>query len=218
MNEPFRVFGPSFVPGALALFEDKLGAAVMDVAWGEHGDPGMSRVVVVPREEGPAECERSVDVIEASRKAEVVFQRLELGFGEGVVVADPGPAEGAGDAEVGEQLRGAFGDQSPTAGNTRGSPLRPDPRGTGANRATHRPKRPAYCRARQGLGRNPCNEKSEGISPHSRPESRKLAQCLTRDLGGRVVTESFPARQEKTKRFPYPALISTPYYDENTPL
>ena len=123
MNEPFRVFGPSFVPGALALFEDTLGAAVMDVAWGEHGDPGMSMVVVVPREEGPAECERSVDVIEASRKAEVVFQRLELGFGEGVVVADLGPAKGAGDAEVGEQLRGAFGGHGRAAVRMQGERL-----------------------------------------------------------------------------------------------
>ena len=49
---------PGVLQGALALFEDTLGAAVMDVAWGEHGDPGMSMLVVVPREEGPAERDR----------------------------------------------------------------------------------------------------------------------------------------------------------------
>ena len=49
MNEAFRVVCPGVLQGALALFEDTLGAAVMDVAWGEHGDPGMSMLVVVPR-------------------------------------------------------------------------------------------------------------------------------------------------------------------------
>ena len=80
MNEAFRVVCPGVLQGALALFEDTLGAAVMDVAWGEHGDPGMSMLVVVPREEGPAERDRGVDIIEAPRKAGVVFQRLELGL------------------------------------------------------------------------------------------------------------------------------------------
>ena len=93
MNEAFRVVCPGVLQGALALFEDTLGAAVMDVAWGEHGDPGMLMLVVVPREEGPAERDRGVDIIEAPRKAGVVFQRLELGFGERVVIADLGPAE-----------------------------------------------------------------------------------------------------------------------------
>ena len=35
MNEAFRVVCPGVLQGALALFEDTLGAAVMDVAWGE---------------------------------------------------------------------------------------------------------------------------------------------------------------------------------------
>ena len=62
MNEAFRVVCPGVLQGALALFEDTLGAAVMDVAWGEHGDPGMSMLLVVPREEGPAERDRGVDI------------------------------------------------------------------------------------------------------------------------------------------------------------
>ena len=53
----------------------------------------MTLLAVVPREEGPAERDRGVDVFEASREAGVVFQRLELGFGERVVIADLGPAE-----------------------------------------------------------------------------------------------------------------------------
>ena len=62
MNEAFRVVCLGVLQGALALFEDTLGAAVMDVAWGEHGDPGMSMLVVVPREEAPAERDRGVDI------------------------------------------------------------------------------------------------------------------------------------------------------------
>ena len=93
MNEAFRVVCPGVLQSALALFEDLLGAAVMNVAGGEHGDTGVAMLAVVPREEGPAERDRGVDVFEATREAGVVFQRLELGFGERVVIADLGPAE-----------------------------------------------------------------------------------------------------------------------------
>ena len=108
MDEPFRILRPGFLQGAMALFEHAIGVAAVDVAWGEHGDSGVPMFVVVPGKEGPAERDRGLDIVEAAREAGMVFQRFELGFGEGVVVADPGSAEGAGDAEVGEQLRGAF--------------------------------------------------------------------------------------------------------------
>ena len=73
MNEAFRVVCPGVLQSALALFEDLLGAAVMDVAGGEHGDTGVAMLAVVPREEGPAERDRGVDVFEATREAGVVF-------------------------------------------------------------------------------------------------------------------------------------------------
>ena len=93
MNEAFRVVCPGVLQGTLALFEDLLGAAVMDVAGGEHGDTGVSMLVVVPGEEGSAERGRGVDVVEAAREAGVVLEGFELGFGERVVVADLGSAE-----------------------------------------------------------------------------------------------------------------------------
>jgi len=60
--EAFRVLGPRCAQGALALFEDMLGAAVMDVIWGEHCDPAVAVFGVVPVEERAAERGRGVDV------------------------------------------------------------------------------------------------------------------------------------------------------------
>ena len=108
MNESFRVPGPSATQGALAFLDNAPSPPVMDVIGGEHRDSAMAVLGVVPREERPAEGGRGGDVCEASGKAGVVLQGLELRLGEGVVVADPGAAQRAGDAEVGEQLRGAL--------------------------------------------------------------------------------------------------------------
>ena len=93
VDEPFGVLSPGILQGALALFEDALGASLVDIAGGEHGDTGVSMLVVVPGEEGSAERGRGVDVVEAAREAGMVLEGFELGFGERVVVADPGSAE-----------------------------------------------------------------------------------------------------------------------------
>ena len=45
MDEPFGVLSPGVLQGALALFEDALGASVVDIAGGEHGDTGVSMLV-----------------------------------------------------------------------------------------------------------------------------------------------------------------------------
>ena len=78
------------------MFEDALGASSVDIAGGEHGDTGVSMLAVVPGEEGSTKRGRGVDVVEAAREAGVVLEGFELGFGERVVVADPGSAERAG--------------------------------------------------------------------------------------------------------------------------
>ena len=90
------------------MFEDAPGAAVMDIVGGEHRDPAMTMLGVVPGKERPAERSRGGDVCEAAGEAGVVLQGLELCLGEGIVVADLGAAQRAGDAEIGEQLRGAL--------------------------------------------------------------------------------------------------------------
>ena len=75
---------------ALAVFERGLRPAVVDGFGGLHGEAGVPVVHVVRREEGPARGDRRVLVGEAAWKAGMVLERLELGLGVGVVVADPG--------------------------------------------------------------------------------------------------------------------------------
>ena len=71
---------------------------MMDIIRGEHRDPGMAVLGVVPGEERPAEGDGGGNVFEAAREAGVILQGLELRLGEGVVVADLGAAQRAGDS------------------------------------------------------------------------------------------------------------------------
>ena len=99
---------PGEAKGAFAFLQDSVGSTVVDVMRGEHRDPGMSMLGVVPGEERTAEGGRGRDVVEPPGEAGVVLQGLELRLGEGVVVTDLGTAERAGHPEVGQQLRGAL--------------------------------------------------------------------------------------------------------------
>ena len=81
---------------------------VMDIVGGEHCDTAMSMLGVVPGEERAAKGGGGGEVVEASGEVGVVLQRFELRLGEGVVVADVGAAQRAGDPEVGKELRGAL--------------------------------------------------------------------------------------------------------------
>ena len=60
-------------------------------------------VVVVPREEDLAMGAGVRDGAEAFGEVGPVFQGLEVGLAEGVVIAGVGPAVGLGDAQVGEE-------------------------------------------------------------------------------------------------------------------
>ena len=90
---------------------------------GTHGDSPMAVLGVVPREERPAEGDGGVDIVESPGEAGVVLQGLELGLGEGVVIADLGAAQRASDPEVGEQLRGAFAGHGRPAVGVQGEDL-----------------------------------------------------------------------------------------------
>ena len=79
--------------GAPALVEHALGSMMMHVVRGEHRDPAMAMLGVVPREERSAEGDRGGDVVEAAREAGVVLQGLELRLGERVVVGHLGAAQ-----------------------------------------------------------------------------------------------------------------------------
>ena len=64
LDESLRVPAPGEAKGALALLEDSVGVTVVDVMGGEHRDPGMTMLSVVPREERTAEGDRGADVVE----------------------------------------------------------------------------------------------------------------------------------------------------------
>ena len=108
VDESLRVLAPGEAKGLFAFLQDSVGSTVVDVMRGEHRDPGMSMLGVVPGEERTAEGGCGRDVVEPPGEAGVVLQGLELRLGEGVVVTDLGTAERAGHPEVGQQLRGAL--------------------------------------------------------------------------------------------------------------
>ena len=120
-NEAFRVMIPGVAQGLFTLLQHGVCTAVMDVIGGEHGDSTMAVLGVVPREERPAQGDGGVDTPATSPgEAGVVLQGLELGLGEGVVIADLGAAQRASDPEVGEQLRGAFAGHGTPRGRSAG--------------------------------------------------------------------------------------------------
>ena len=108
MDEAFGVKGPGGLQGRSALSQHIRYSVMMDIIGGEHRDPGMAVLGVVPGEERPAEGDGGGNVFEAPREARVILQGLELRFGERVVIADLGAAQRAGDPEVGEELGGAL--------------------------------------------------------------------------------------------------------------
>ena len=75
-NEAFGMTGPGGLKGPPALVQHALGSMMMHVVRGEHRDPAMAMLSVVPREERSAEGDRGGDVVEAAREAGVVLQGL----------------------------------------------------------------------------------------------------------------------------------------------
>ena len=90
MDEAFGVKGPGGLQGTSALSQHIRCSVMMDIIRGEHRDPGMAVLGVVPGEERPAEGDGGGNVFEAAREAGVILQGLELRLGEGVVIADLG--------------------------------------------------------------------------------------------------------------------------------
>ena len=85
--------------------KDRGRAPIVDVGGREIAQATVVMRVVVPREEIVADRARVFDGTEAVRKVRAVFDRPELGFGKGIVVAHPRPRVARLDAEVGEQER-----------------------------------------------------------------------------------------------------------------
>ncbi len=81
---------------------------MVDIIGGEHRDPSVAMLGVVPGEERATEGDGRFDVLEAIGKAGMVLQGLELRLGERIVIGHPGSAQRARYPKIGEQLRGAF--------------------------------------------------------------------------------------------------------------
>ena len=67
MDEAFGVKGPGGLQGTSALSQHIRCPVMMDIIGGEHRDPGMAVLGVVPGEERPAEGDGGGNVFEAPR-------------------------------------------------------------------------------------------------------------------------------------------------------
>src|SRR3546814_20231808 len=115
-SESFGAGGVGSVEDGLASGSDGGVAAVVDVGGGVEPDAGVAVVVVVVSEEPVAERAGVVDAGEALRERRGVFQSLELGFAEGVVVAHVGPDVRLLDPKGGEELADGLGGHRAAAG------------------------------------------------------------------------------------------------------
>ena len=102
--ESVGVGGVGVVEEGLAVCADGVVVAAVDAGGGVVADAGVAVVVVVVGEERVDEGPCVGEAGEAFGEPWCVFEGLELGFGERVVVGHVGPGVGAGDAQVGEEL------------------------------------------------------------------------------------------------------------------
>ena len=70
------------------------GLPEVDLIGRHQADACVMMVLVIPSEEATAECAGLVDGLEPSWELRLIFQRLEVGLREGVVVRDVRPAQG----------------------------------------------------------------------------------------------------------------------------
>ena len=92
VSESGRVGGVGGVEGDGASLTDLGGGAVVNRGWGVESDAGVAMHVVVVVEERRTERAGIGDGPESVGERRAVFQRLELGFGVGVVIGGVRPA------------------------------------------------------------------------------------------------------------------------------
>ena len=100
--------GTGGVHDPLPLGEDLGRSAIVNIVRRQHADAAVAMLGVVPREERAAMARGVLDAREATRKAGLVFQGLELRLRERIVIADLGSAERSRHTEIREQLGCAF--------------------------------------------------------------------------------------------------------------
>ena len=85
----------SFIQGGLSGPETRRYEAAVNVGGSEQGDAGVPVFVVVPMEESLAVGAGVFDGAESLGEVRAVFQGLELGLREGIVVGDVGAGMGS---------------------------------------------------------------------------------------------------------------------------
>lgn len=108
-HETLWVLAEGVVESGLAGGVNGVGLSVMNLVGRHQADSAVMMVAVVPVEETAAKILGLFDGLEAFGEFRLVFQRLEVGFRERIVVGSVGPAVGFGDAEVGQHHGGGLG-------------------------------------------------------------------------------------------------------------
>ncbi len=109
LDEAFGIGAEGVIEGPLSGGVDIVGLAVVDLVGRHETDPGMVVVLIVPGEEAAAEVLGVLNAAEARGEFGLVFEGLEVGFGERVVVGGVWPAMRLGDAEIGQHQGGGLG-------------------------------------------------------------------------------------------------------------
>ena len=102
VNKALRVLAERAIECVLACGMNCIGLAVVHLVWSDQADPGVMMILIVPVEEAAAEAFGVLNAAEAFGEAGRVLQRLEMTFGERVVVGDVRPNVRPGNAEIGE--------------------------------------------------------------------------------------------------------------------
>jgi hypothetical protein len=85
-DKPFGCFEERVVQGDLAGGLDCVGLPEVDLVWRHQADSCVMMVLVIPGKEAAAECAGLFDGLEPFGEFRLVFQGLEVGLREGVVV------------------------------------------------------------------------------------------------------------------------------------
>src|SRR5208282_1605997 len=107
-DEALWVFMECLIEGDLTGRVNGIDLAIMHLVRRHQANPRMVMVLIVPIEELTAEASGVLDAAEALWEAWLVLQRLEVAFGERIVVGGVRAVMRTGDAKVGEQEHGGL--------------------------------------------------------------------------------------------------------------
>ena len=107
-NEAFRLLQLCIAERAFAEIRDTSGAVRINIVEGEHRDPGVAMLEVVPGERTKGRTRSRHRYPRSSRGSRNVLQDIEQRLAEEAVGTDKGQAEHTVGPETGLQLRGAL--------------------------------------------------------------------------------------------------------------